>query len=219
VDDQVMNTHDTFTGQSKVPDILIQYLIHGTAQDGLYRFPDDVDAVPYHDTGYDQAGISVDIDPEEVEDSYRDDGDGTGDCVEERVHGSRPHGHILRSFIEIPVKEGQPKLNDDRKDQEDKQIWAHSEIGRVPYGIYGILEELKTDVRDNQGDDQSGNVFYPSVSEWVVLVRRFARKVGRNHVDDRGDGIGQVIEGISHNSGGSAEKTNQQLDCKQNGIA
>ena len=53
----------------------------------------------------------------------------------------------------------------------------------------------------------------------MVLVRRFARKVGRNHVDDRGDGIGQVIEGISHNSGGSAEKTDQQFDCKQNGIA
>ena len=84
--------------------------------------------------------------------------------------------------------------------------------------IKGGSGQLKAHEDDQQGNEQTGQIFDSAMTEGVAGVRFLTGHLKADQRDQRGARIGQVVEGVRGDGDGIAEKPCEKFSQKQQDI-
>ena len=99
----------------------------------------------------------------------------------------------------------------DGHNQNDKYDRGKAQLIGVQNFCERAFQQLQSHQQDNDSNKQPGDIFDPSVSEGMIRVGLLSCHAEADQGNDRGAGIGEVIEGIGGDGNGVADQSGDEF--------
>ena len=193
----------------------------GFAENGVFGLVEDLDARNQNEDRHDHAHVCIQIDRQRGKEQEQQRGQkhrGGGENVREAVGGGRAHHGRVDAGRQAAVKEAEPELDENGKAKHRNgdptplgRRWREDLSDR-------LAQQLKTDQKDQEGDDHRGHVFDPRVTEGMLAVGRLCRDAEGDQRDDLRARVGKVVHGVGHDGDRARERAHEKLGDKEQKI-
>ena len=218
VNDQIVNADDVGVGHDLALDGVDEFLLRRAAQkrrDGVLRGAVSGQQNEYGDDG---TAPAVHHPAGQLADDHAQQHGAGGNGVAQAVGGRGAHGGGIQLFGKAAVVEPHVNLRQNAGHED-----AHGNPGEIHRLrredlLHRGFHQLQAHQDDDDGDDQAGDVLGATVAERVIRVGLFAGQLEADQRDDRGTGIGQVVQGVRRDGEGAADHAGKQLAEKQQDV-
>ncbi len=110
------------------------------------------------------------------------------------------------------------ELYENRKYQRYQNYGRKGNRFRVDDLGDGGADQFHCHDKDNDGDNQAGNIFASAVAEGMIGIGLLCRDLKSDHGNNGGTGIREIVKGIRNDGDGTAEQPCRKFGCKQKNI-
>lgn len=195
------------------------FFVLGAADERGERVAEHFEAGFQHHERDDEAHGAVDVQVPEVLGRRHHQRAGRQHCVIVGIDARGDEGLGVRFVAEALEHDADGDLREDgHHDDGDSN-------GRVAGGagvddlVDGLAQGDEAGHQDNDGDDDTGEVFHATVAEGVVAVGPAPGELGAHDGDDGGQGVGGVVDAVQDDGDGMGHEPDGHLEGDEQRIA